>query len=273
MWVIITTYVILHNMIIKSEQEFLVFDTEPYVQMGPLVDVNHDVPPDFATFFAMRQEIAAAQASPTAPTTAAAQASPTAQTTVQARHSSSSAGRPEQQQPTSALLFPQLQHCSWTLRQPWPALDDSRRRPAPPENIATSQPPLHLGIGGGGDVLALSEGQERPNALLERDGGAQDWLREEERPASTAAWVGAGAAASGGQRGCYASPAARNTRRVERFCSTPTRRTRRVFLGDIGAQSVLDRSTKRPSRGFWWIKTGPGLDSTKPVKSRLPNKA
>jgi hypothetical protein len=71
----------------------------------------------------------------------------------------------------------------------------------------------------------------------------------------------------------YASPAARNVRRDERFCSTPTGRTRRVFLRSIGAKPIQNRPTERLVRGFWWIKIGPGLDTAKPVEPRLPNKA
>jgi hypothetical protein len=44
-------------MIIKSEREFPVFDTEPYERMGPLADVNHNVSPAFTAFLTRRQEV------------------------------------------------------------------------------------------------------------------------------------------------------------------------------------------------------------------------
>jgi hypothetical protein len=49
--------VIMHNMIIESEQEHPVYDPEPYHQQGPLANVDHQVPTAFASFLAMRQEI------------------------------------------------------------------------------------------------------------------------------------------------------------------------------------------------------------------------
>ena len=49
--------VILHNMIIESEQNDPVADTEPYYRQGPLADVDHQVPATWASFLAMRQEI------------------------------------------------------------------------------------------------------------------------------------------------------------------------------------------------------------------------
>ena len=54
MWEVMTCCGILHNMIIESEREFPVFDIEPYEQMGPLADVDHNVPPVFAAFLARR---------------------------------------------------------------------------------------------------------------------------------------------------------------------------------------------------------------------------
>ena len=57
MWEVMTACVILHNMIIESERDFPVFDTEPYERVGPLADVDHNVPPAFAAFLARRQEI------------------------------------------------------------------------------------------------------------------------------------------------------------------------------------------------------------------------
>jgi hypothetical protein len=57
MWEVMTACVILHNMIIESERETPVFDTEPYERQGPLADVDHQVPAAFAAFLARRQEI------------------------------------------------------------------------------------------------------------------------------------------------------------------------------------------------------------------------
>ena len=47
MWEIMTCRVILHNMIIESEQEEPVFDTEPYYRQGPLAHImyrHHGLP-------------------------------------------------------------------------------------------------------------------------------------------------------------------------------------------------------------------------------------
>lgn len=57
MWEVMTACVIMHNMIIESERECPVFDTEPYERMGPLANVNHQVQAAFAAFVARRQEI------------------------------------------------------------------------------------------------------------------------------------------------------------------------------------------------------------------------
>jgi hypothetical protein len=57
MWEVMTCCVILHNIIIESKREFLVFDTEPYERIGPLADVDHNVPPAFAAFLVRRQEV------------------------------------------------------------------------------------------------------------------------------------------------------------------------------------------------------------------------
>jgi hypothetical protein len=48
---------ILYNMIIESEHETPVFDTEPYYRQGPLTDIDHQVPHVFASFLARRQEV------------------------------------------------------------------------------------------------------------------------------------------------------------------------------------------------------------------------
>ena len=44
-------------MIIESEQEKPVFDTEPYLNQGPIAVVDHQVPAAWTTFLNMRQEI------------------------------------------------------------------------------------------------------------------------------------------------------------------------------------------------------------------------
>ncbi|EMS45982.1 hypothetical protein TRIUR3_33701 [Triticum urartu] len=57
MWDIMTCYVILHNMIIESEHEEPVFDTEPYYRQGPLAQVDHHLLATWTAFLNMRQEI------------------------------------------------------------------------------------------------------------------------------------------------------------------------------------------------------------------------
>ena len=57
MWEIMTCCVILHNMIIESEQEEPVFDTEPYHRQGPLAQVDHQLPATWTAYLNMRQEI------------------------------------------------------------------------------------------------------------------------------------------------------------------------------------------------------------------------
>ena len=57
MWEIMTCCVILHNMIIESEQEDPVFDTEPYYRQGPLAEVDHQLPATWTAYLSMRQEI------------------------------------------------------------------------------------------------------------------------------------------------------------------------------------------------------------------------
>ena len=52
-----TACVILHNMIIESEREFPPMAPEPYERVGPLADIDHNVPPAFAEFLARRQEV------------------------------------------------------------------------------------------------------------------------------------------------------------------------------------------------------------------------
>jgi hypothetical protein len=47
----------MHNMIIESEREHPVLDTEPYHRQGPLATVDHEVPATFDAFVFMRQEI------------------------------------------------------------------------------------------------------------------------------------------------------------------------------------------------------------------------
>ena len=57
MWEIMTCCVILHNMIIESEQEEPVFDIEPYYRQGPLAKVDHQLPATWTAYLSMRQEI------------------------------------------------------------------------------------------------------------------------------------------------------------------------------------------------------------------------
>ena len=57
MWEIMTCCVILHNMIIESEQEEPVFDTESYYRQGPLAQVDHQLPTTWTAYLNMRQEI------------------------------------------------------------------------------------------------------------------------------------------------------------------------------------------------------------------------
>ena len=57
MWEIMTCCVILHNMIIESEQEDPVFDTEPYYWQGPLAEVDHQLPATWTANLNMCQEI------------------------------------------------------------------------------------------------------------------------------------------------------------------------------------------------------------------------
>jgi hypothetical protein len=57
MWETMNACVIMHNMIIESEREHMVYDPQSYHRQGPLVNVDHQVPATFAAFLAMRQEI------------------------------------------------------------------------------------------------------------------------------------------------------------------------------------------------------------------------
>jgi hypothetical protein len=49
--------VIIHNMIIESERTSPPYDDHPYECEDPLTVVNHELPADFADFFAMDAEI------------------------------------------------------------------------------------------------------------------------------------------------------------------------------------------------------------------------
>ena len=53
--------VILHNMIIDSEKDDPVTDTEPYFRMGPLAVVDQQMPTEWAAFLNMRSAIRDAQ--------------------------------------------------------------------------------------------------------------------------------------------------------------------------------------------------------------------
>jgi hypothetical protein len=55
MWEVMTSSVILYNMIIESKREFPIFDTRPYQWMDPLADVDHDV--SSVAFLAIRHEV------------------------------------------------------------------------------------------------------------------------------------------------------------------------------------------------------------------------
>ena len=57
MWEVMTCCVILHNMIIESEQEESVLDTESYYRQVPLAQVDHQLPAIWVAFLNMRQEI------------------------------------------------------------------------------------------------------------------------------------------------------------------------------------------------------------------------
>jgi hypothetical protein len=45
---------VMHNMIIESEREHLVFDLEPYYRQGPLATIYQQASAAFAIFLAMR---------------------------------------------------------------------------------------------------------------------------------------------------------------------------------------------------------------------------
>ena len=57
MWDIMTCCLILHNMIIESEQEEPVFDTEPSYRQGPQAEVDHQLTATWTAYLIMRQEI------------------------------------------------------------------------------------------------------------------------------------------------------------------------------------------------------------------------
>ena len=44
-------------MIIESEKEDTVYDSEPYLNQGPLAVVDHQIPPDWTAYLNMRQKI------------------------------------------------------------------------------------------------------------------------------------------------------------------------------------------------------------------------
>jgi hypothetical protein len=55
MWETMNACLIMHNMIIESEREHLVYDPEPYHRQGPLVTLDQQVPVALAAFLAMRR--------------------------------------------------------------------------------------------------------------------------------------------------------------------------------------------------------------------------
>ena len=60
MWEVMNCCVTLHNMIIEDERKdpvSLLEEDEPYYRQGPLAESDHQVPPTWAAFIAMRQEI------------------------------------------------------------------------------------------------------------------------------------------------------------------------------------------------------------------------
>ncbi|KAK1629674.1 hypothetical protein QYE76_003989 [Lolium multiflorum] len=60
MWEVMNCCVCLHNMIIENERKHpvpLAEQEAPYEREGPLAQPNHQVPPSWAAFIAMRQEI------------------------------------------------------------------------------------------------------------------------------------------------------------------------------------------------------------------------
>ncbi|KAK1652331.1 hypothetical protein QYE76_070136 [Lolium multiflorum] len=60
MWEVMNCCVCLHNMIIEDERKHpvpLAEEEAPYEREGPLAQPNHQVPPSWAAFIAMRQEI------------------------------------------------------------------------------------------------------------------------------------------------------------------------------------------------------------------------
>ena len=61
MWEVMTCCIILHNMIIESEPEEPMFDTEPYYSQGPLAQVDHQLPTTWTAYLNMHQEIRDAQ--------------------------------------------------------------------------------------------------------------------------------------------------------------------------------------------------------------------
>ena len=49
--------VIMHNMIIENERTNPVHDDQLFFRQGPLANVDHQVPTEWAAFLTMRQEI------------------------------------------------------------------------------------------------------------------------------------------------------------------------------------------------------------------------
>ena len=57
MWEVMHACVIMHNMIIESDRKTQARHVGPYECEGPLADVDHQVPADFADFIAMHAKI------------------------------------------------------------------------------------------------------------------------------------------------------------------------------------------------------------------------
>jgi hypothetical protein len=57
MWEVMQACVIMYNMIIENDHKIRARHIGPYECQGPLAEVDHHVPTDFADFLAMHAEI------------------------------------------------------------------------------------------------------------------------------------------------------------------------------------------------------------------------